>query len=167
MTVTMESTGSNTWSDYVTKHKLVGALVAGFVATHVATITGMWYIGVGLDNMNWPAFNGILLLPEGSPNQQFLAGAIFHGFTGICFALIFAFLVHPKLPLPNTAAGNMGKALIFAAVLTLISGLWWVPQLSDAGVFANTFFGWKGLAGIVLWHVIYAVHLGALFNPKD
>lgn len=149
------------------RHRLVGALTAGFVAVTIATVTGFWFKGLGLDNMDWPTFNGMLLLPNASPNEQFVTGEIFHVMTGMAFTLVYCLVIHPKLPLPNTTAGNMGKAFIFAAVLTLISGLWWVPQLFDAGVFGVTFFGFKGVVGNVLWHAIFAVHLGALYNPKD
>ena len=65
--------------------------------------------------------NGILLLGHtgtgATGTQQFWAGTVYHYMTGICYGLIFAFLIHPLLPLRNTVVGNIGKALIWGGVL--------------------------------------------------
>jgi len=62
----------------ISSSKLVTALVAGFVATHVATVTGYWLSGVGLANLDFSRFNGILLVPKSDPQAQFILGGIFH-----------------------------------------------------------------------------------------
>jgi hypothetical protein len=172
---TMESTR---FRSAVSSSQLVTALVAGFVATHIATVSGYWFHGINMPDLGWPNFNGLLLLgPDATPLSQFWAGAVFHMFTGICFALFYAFIVHPRLPLPNTTKGNMIKALIFAAVLATVSAAWWVPQLfnqqADLGwfsqnvgkVFFNGMAGWKPIVGIYLWHLIFGVNLGLIYNP--
>ncbi len=165
----------------VSSSRLVTALVAGFVATHLATVTGYWYHGINMPDLKWPDFNGILLLgTDASPLSQFWAGTVYHLATGMCFALIFAFLVHPKLRLPNTTSGNVWKALIFAAVLATISAAWWVPQLfnevfgADLGWFSQNlgklFFNtsaWKPIVGIYLWHAIWGLNLGLFYNPQS
>lgn len=164
----------------VSPSRLVTALVAGFVATHIATVSGYWFHGVNLPDLGWPNFNGLLLLgPDASPLAQFWAGAVFHMFTGICFALFYAFIVHPRLPGPNTMSGNLKKALLFGIVLATLSAAWWVPQLfnqqADLGWFSQNvgkvFFGgidgWKPIAGIYLWHIIYGVNLGLIYNPSS
>ena len=143
------------------------ALLAAFVATHIATVTGFWYRIVGLPILSWPAFNGILLLPDQSVVAQFWSGSIYHYLTGICFGIIFAYLIHPRLPLPNTVLGNIGKALIWGGVLATLSALLWVPRnfpQFDPGFFTNN-LGWKTVLGIYLWHAVYGLHLGALYNP--
>lgn len=157
----------------VSNNRLVAALVAAFVSTHMATVTGYWYRMIGFRSgedfvtLDWPAFNGLLIMPAGTASQQFLAGAVFHTLTGICFGLIFAFLVHPRLPFPNTMQGNMIKAFIWGMGLAVVSALWWVPAnfpAFDPG-FLSTNLGIRTTIGIFLWHVVYSVHLGALYNP--
>jgi hypothetical protein len=150
------------------KHRIAAALVAAVVATHMATVTGTWYRIIDLPTLNWPVFNGILLLPEGSATSQFWAGSVYHYLTGICYGLIFAFLIHPLMRgIPNTVAGNLQKAGIFGAVLGTLSALLWVPRnfpQFDPGFFSNN-LGWKTVVGIYVWHAVYALHLGALYSP--
>jgi hypothetical protein len=161
------------WRVFVTERPLAGALVAGFVATHIATVTGYWYHGLsltsgkGLPDLGWPAFNGILLLPKESVVAQFWAGTVYHLFTGLAFSLVFAFLLFPLFRWPNTTRANIGKGLVFALALATISAGWWVPQLFPAfnpGFFSHN-LGWRTVFGIYLWHVIYGLNLGALYNP--
>lgn len=157
------------WRRQVADRPVVGALVAGFVAYQIATVTGYWYSGAELDNLDWPAFNGLLILPAAGPGAQFVAGAIFHALTAMSFALIYALLIHPLLPWHNTTLGNLAKALVFGLVLATISALWWVPTLFpaiDPGFFSNN-LGWKVVFGIYLWHIIWAVNLGAIYNPAE
>jgi hypothetical protein len=162
----------------VSSSRLVVALVAGFVATHVATVTGYWFHGINFPDLGWPNFNGILLLGvDASPLSQFWAGAVFHMFTGMCFTLFYAFVVHPRIPLPNSKGGNVAKAILFSLVLATLSAAWWVPQLFnqvfgfDFGWFSQnlgTFLqtdAWKAIAGIYLWHIIYGLNLGLLYSP--
>ena len=49
------------WRAYVTRHRLVVAIVAGLVATHVTTNLGMWYHGIGLSDLNFNILNGLLV----------------------------------------------------------------------------------------------------------
>ena len=163
--------GLNAWRANVASHRLGYGLLAAFVATHIATVSGFWYKIVGLPVLSWPAFNGILLLGHtvtgANGNDQFWAGSIYHFLTGICFGLVFVFLVHPLLPIRNTLVGNIAKALIFALVLATFSALLWVPRdfpEFHPGFFANN-LGWKTVVGIYLWHVVYGLHLGALYSP--
>jgi hypothetical protein len=162
----------------VSNSRLITALVAGFVATHIATVTGYWYHGIGLPDLGWPNFNGILLLgKDASPLAQFWAGTAYHAATGISFALFFAFIVHPRIPLANTTRGNLAKALLFSIALATLSAGWWVPQLfnqvfgTDLGWFSQklgTLLGvssWKAVFGIYLWHLIYGLNLGLIYNP--
>lgn len=170
----------NGFRSAVSNNRLVAALIAGVVSTHMATVTGYWYRMIGFNpddgfyTLDWPFFNGFLLLqntdaanPTFTPLEQFWAGLVFHSLTGICFGLIFAFLVHPRLPLKNTMWGNLGKAFIWGGILALISALWWVPSNFPAfnpGVLSLN-LGVKTTIGIFLWHAVYAVHLGAFYNP--
>jgi len=163
--------GLNAWRAEVSKHRIAFALLAAFVATHMATVSGYWYKIIGIDPLGWPQFNGILLLVHrgsgGSGVDQFWAGTVYHYGTGISYGLIFAFLIHPLLPIRNTLVGNIGKALIWGFLLATLSALLWVPRNFpefDPGVFSVD-LGWDVVVGIYLWHAVYAVTLGAFYNP--
>ena len=160
---------TNGFRSAISNNQLVAALIAGLVATHMATVTGFWYRIIDFPNLDWPRYNGILLFPNGSDINQFVSGAIFHSITGICYALIYAFLVHPYLPWKNTMLNNLGKALLFSEVLALLSALLWVPRLFpqfDPGFFTLN-FDWKVTVGIFIWHFVYGIHLGAFYNPTS
>lgn len=155
----------------ISKHRLTAALVAAFVATHMATVSGYWYKIIGIPVLGWPQFNGILLLAHpgsgGTGTQQFWAGAVFHYMTGICFALIFVYLIHPLIPIRNTLLGNLVKATIWAGVLATFSALLWVPRdfpEFHPGFFTNN-LGWRTVIGIYIWHAVYGLHLGAFYSP--
>jgi hypothetical protein len=171
--VSARGTTASPWRTLVTERPLAGALVAGFVATQIATVTGYWYHGLalhsgaGFPDLGWPAFNGLLLIPKESSLAQFWAGSIYHFLTGMCFSFAYAFLIFPMFRWKSSAGGNIAKALVFAAVLATISALWWVPQLFPAfnpGFFSHN-LGWKTVVGIYLWHAIYGLNLGAFYSP--
>ncbi|MGZ8715548.1 MAG: hypothetical protein ACXWYO_00395 [Gaiellaceae bacterium] len=164
-------TALNVWRANVSNHRIAYALLASVVATHIATVSGYWYKIIGIPVLGWPGFNGILLLGHtgtgATGTQQFWAGTVFHYTTGICYGLIFAFLIHPLLPGRNTVLGNIRKALIWAALLAALSALLWVPRNFPEfhpGFFTND-LGWKTVLGIFVWHAVYGLHLGALYSP--
>ena len=59
---------------FATRYKIATAIIAGVVATHIATMTGYWNHGVGLPVLDWNTTNGLQLLPKASHNTQFFAG---------------------------------------------------------------------------------------------
>jgi hypothetical protein len=127
--------------------------------------------GQGFVALDWPAFNGLLIRSgaEMFGAEQFWAGTIFHYMTGICFSLIFVFLVHPYLPMANTTRGNITKALVWGMFLALVSAAWWVPANFPAfnpGTLSLN-LGVKTTVGIFIWHAVYGLHLGALYNPTN
>jgi hypothetical protein len=155
---------------------------AGILATHIATITGYWYHGIGLPDLDWPRFNGYLLLRAGvlsaggevpadvfaAPDTtRLLLGWAAHTVTGVVFAAVFVMAIRPLLPWRNTVLGNAAKALVWGAVLATISAIWWTPELFpefNAGFFSNH-LGWKTVFGIYLWHFVWAVNLGLIYSP--
>jgi hypothetical protein len=167
------------WREIVSQHRIAAALLAGFIATHIATVTGYWYHGINLVDLGWPDFNGNLLLGvKASSLSKFWAGTAYHYATGVSFALFFAFIVHPLLPIKNSTGGNMLKGILFGMVLATISAIWWVPQLFNSvfgvnlGWFSQNvsrlFYkqaAWKVPFGIYLWHFVYGFNLGAFYNP--
>jgi hypothetical protein len=162
-----KSSAVNRWRAQVTQHRVAYALVAGFVATHIATITGYWYPVWHWPKLDYGLLNGIILVPKAPATTQFVIGMIAHYGTGMCFALIFAFLIHPMLPGPNSVPANVLKALAFGMVLATFACLMWIPgnfPQFHAGFFSHN-LGWQTIAATYLWHVFYAVHLGALYSP--
>jgi hypothetical protein len=163
--------GLNIWRAEVTQRRLAYALLAAFVATHMATVSGYWYKIIGIPVLGWPQFNGILLLGHPGANatatQQFWAGSVYHFLTGVCYGLIFVFLVHPLIPIRNTVMGNVGKGLIWGGILGTLSALLWVPRNFPEfhpGFFTNN-LGWRTVLGIYVWHAVYGGTLGAFYNP--
>jgi hypothetical protein len=151
----------------ISSSKLITAIIAGFVATHIATVTGYWYAGIGLPNLDFSLFNGILLVPKSDAQSQFIIGGAFHYMTGISYAIAYVYLIHPLLPVADTTRGNLIKGLIFGLILGAISALWWVPVLFpqfNAG-FATLNFGWSTLIAILVWHAVWGLNMGALYNP--
>ena len=174
------------WRSYVTKHRLVAAVVGGLVATHVTTNLGMWYHGIGLFDLNFNMLNGYLVFgnsgnafgTEGfqDPVVLTLFGAGVHYAQGVAFALIFAFGIHPLLPMANTVSGNIIKAIIWGLVLATLSSVWWINlfgNLFGPGTSAGIFFANAGpdalkwLISVYLWHIVYGFNLGAFYQPKD
>jgi hypothetical protein len=159
---------NRTWRIWLTRHPIGGALISGFVATHIATIFGIWFHGIGLPDLNWPVTNGAVILPKGATQTKFAIGEFIHGFDGLVFTLIFAIFLFPILGRAVTPATNMAKAVFFSLVLGTLSAGFMVPYVYfphvGAGLF-STGFGWKTTFGIYLWHIVFGVNLGLMYNP--
>ena len=103
----------------------MAAIVAGLVATHVTTNFGMWYHGIGLPDLNFNILNGYLVFGnsakafgrDGPTRSTLTFGAAVHYAQGVVFALVFAFGIHPLLPIRNTVVGNILKAVIWGLIL--------------------------------------------------
>jgi hypothetical protein len=85
-----------TYRDWVSEHRVSAAVLAGLVATHIATVIGYWMPGIGLPQLDWNRVNGLIYTPHGSADLQFLSGGIFHYADGIAFAVLFAIAVHGR-----------------------------------------------------------------------
>jgi len=151
---------------WVTRHPLGGAVLAGIVAGQLATVWGSWFSGVGLPNLDWPLANGFVIDPTGSVIEQWVIGLWIHEIDCIVFAIIFAFFLFPMMGKVVSTAMNMSKAIIFSMVLATISAGFLVPYVYypayHLGVFGET---WKTIFAIYLWHLIFGVNLGAVYNP--
>jgi hypothetical protein len=160
------------WRAWAATHPVGSSLLAGAVATQFATVFGIWFRGFGLPQLNWPVANGELILglpATAAPTATtYFVGEISHFTDGVFFALLFALLFHPLIPLRNTLLGNLIKALLYGTVLAIISAAWWVPAVyvpHHAG-FLSTSLGWKLTFGIFLWHWIYGYFLGTVYCPQ-
>lgn len=157
------------------------AVIAGFIATHVATMAGLWFGGARLPTFNFNQLNGFLVLGfTADPVQTFVVGGAIHYTSGIIWAVIFGLIVHPALgraikPLGAlTPVNNYIKGILWGIALWIISSALWMPLLIDplfgGGVVGPflTKFGPNGLQALfsnLLWHSIYGANLGLLFNP--
>ena len=178
------------WRRWVRAHPFGAAVVAGLVAGQMATIVGYFFNAVGLPQLNWPAVNGALVLPGGSPGAQWFAGAFVHTVDTVVFALLFVVLLWRMIPFPNTSFGNVGKGVVYSLVLAVLSagvlvpyvyfqkvGLdafsfgipFPVPQPSTAAAQAAVYtdIGWKLPFAILVWHLVYGFFLGALYDPSS
>ena len=159
---------SHGWRMWVRDHTAAAALVSGLVATQMATVVGYWLPGVGLPQLDWNRVNGAIFTPTASTNVQFLSGGVFHYLDGIVFAFIFAVGVYPVLVWRSSALGNIAKGLAFGTVLALISVLFMIPRVyfpdANPGFFSWN-FGWKLVLAVFVWHWVYGLHLGLIFNP--
>jgi hypothetical protein len=178
------STYVDSWRRYVTKHRMLVAIVGGLVATHVTTNLGMWYHGIGLPDLNFNYLNGLLVFgnsgmdPKGMNDPVVLTafGGLVHYAMGVSFALVYAFGVYPLLPIASTMRGNFVKAAIWGLILATLSAVWWINlfgNLAGPGKSAGIFMvnlgsdWWKWLIAVYLWHLVYAFNLGAFFQPNE
>src|SRR5260370_41053859 len=76
------------WRVLITRPRVAAAILAGIVATHMATIIGFWLPAVGLPKLDWPSVNGGVFTPYGSAIQQFVSGSVFHYTDGVVFTVV-------------------------------------------------------------------------------
>jgi hypothetical protein len=158
------------YRDWVRKHMVASAMLAGLVATHMATVAGYFMPGIGLPQLDWNRVNGAIYTPNGSSNVQFLSGGAFHYVDGIVFSVLFAIALHPLLRWRSTPLGNVLKGLLFGTILATISCIFVIPRVyfphGHVGFFSHN-LGWKLILAVYLWHWIFGLHLGVVFNPQD
>ena len=158
----------HSWRVWMTRRPIAGAVLAGLVAGQITTVFGIWFHGIGLPDLDWPIANGAVVDPKASIAVQFSIGEFIHGIDCIVFALIFALFIFPLLGKVVTPAANMAKAIFFGLVLATLSAGFLVPYVyfphAGAGVFGSG-YGWKLVFAIYLWHFIFGVNLGMMYNP--
>src|SRR5258708_7984715 len=101
------------WRVWITRHRVVAAILAGIVATHMATIIGFFLPAVGLPKLDWPSANGGVFTPYGSALQQFVSASVFHYTDGVVFTVVFALALHHLLPWRHTERGNLATDPLF------------------------------------------------------
>ena len=158
---------------------LVSGLIAAFIATHIATMAGLWFGAVRLPQFDFNSINGWLVLGfMQAADVTFAIGAVIHYTNGILWGLIFVLLIHAVMGRwvrslgPLTPAVNLGKGLIWGWALWLISSAVWMPLVVGnigipVGAFLTNFgtVGYEAVFTNLLWHTIYGVNLGLIYNP--
>ena len=130
------------WRQWVRDHPVLAPALISLIATQMATIIGYFLKAIGLPPVPWPLYNGALFAPAGhfGDPASFFAGQSIHMVDGVVLTILFAVLIRPRIPLPNTTAGNVGKGLIYGTVLAIISAGFLVPYVyvpkSGFGVFS-------------------------------
>ena len=113
---------------WVRDHRVSAALLAGLVATHLATVVGYFMPGIGLPQLDWNRINGAIYTPKASPDVQFLSGGVFHYVDGIVFTVVFAVAVYPLLRWRSATFGNALKGLFFfGTILATLSCAFMIP----------------------------------------
>jgi len=107
--------GVDRYRTWVSDHRVSAALLAGLIATHLATVVGYFMPGIGLPQLDWNRINGAIYTPKASPDVQFLSGGVFHYVDGIVFTVVFAVAVYPLLRCRSATFGNALKGLFFLA----------------------------------------------------
>lgn len=160
------------WYRWSAGHPVGALLIVGVVATQMATTIGYFLPAIGLPSLPWPLYNGVLWAPStqfGSAGS-FFVGEIPHFLNGMVFVFLFAVLMYDKLPFGRARAANLYKALIYGVILTVISAGVLVPLVYEPHQGFGWFSfsgpnGWKLPLAILVWHLVFAVHIAALHNP--
>jgi hypothetical protein len=153
------------------RHKIGTAIVGGIVATHLGTMFGYWDHVFGMKVLNWNYGNGLQLVPpeaHASYTTTYLIGAGAHYMNGVAFALLYAFAIHPLIPIRNTSLGNLAKGLIWGTALAFTSAIFMNPYVfapdAHLGFFSHR-GGFLFVLSIFIWHWIYGSALGQIYNP--
>lgn len=171
----------NWWYEWVNAHRVGAIVLVGVIATQLGTYFGYVFPAIGLPSLPWPLFNGVLGRglaenPEGAfpvfnDTGSYFVGQSLHFVNGIVFAILFAILARPMMPLRNDHRGNILAGLSYGLVMTIISiGLLvpyaYVPEQGYGLFLFDGPDGWKLPAAVLLWHLIYGFFLGSLYQLR-
>lgn len=176
------------WHDWVNDHKVAGLALVSVIATQMGTYFGYVFEVVGLPKLPWPLYNGVLSLalndagrgafftPDDAGALTFDPGTYFVGLSlhyvnGIVFGILFGVLLYHMIPLPYNHVGSILRGLFYGVIMTIISiGLitpYAYSPRSGYGLFSFSGpDGWKLPAGVLVWHLIYGLFLGLLYQPR-
>jgi hypothetical protein len=162
------------WYDWVDVHRVGGIALVGVIATQLGTYFGYVFPAIGLPTLPWPLFNGVLAAPieEFGTSGSFFAGQTLHFVNGIVFAILYAVLARGMMPFPNNQRGNILSGLSYGVVMTIISIGVLVPYayVPKQGYGFFSFYGpngWKLPLAVLLWHLIYGLFLGLLYQLRS
>jgi hypothetical protein len=166
---------SDRWRGFVAAHPWGSAAIAGLVGTQMATLVGYYFIGVGLPQLPWPLYNGVLVIfnkdfSEFATASTYFAGQSIHMVDGVVFTILYAATLYGRFPGPDSPTGDLIKGLTFSVILGLISMGFLVPYVyaPKTGLGLFSFEGpdtWKLPLAILVWHLAYGFFLGQLYSP--
>lgn len=138
------------------------AILAGFLATLIATWWGFIETGVGLPRLDLLTAAGSKVAPEGaSPAFVYNWGAILHYLDGVTFAILYDRFFYSRLPGPDIFRG-----VIYGILVWVGAGLVYLP-LVGAGLF-GAHQGGPFLWAILIWHLVWGVALGVFYvSPRQ
>ncbi len=173
------------WQKFVNERPIGSLVLVGVIATQLGTYFGYVFPAFGLPVLPWPMYNGILgtTLADGfnglanagfaTSSDSFFVGNALHFVNGIVFAILFGVMFREDVPLlKNTHAGNIQKGLLYGLIMTIISAGLLVPYAYVPNQGYGLFLfdgpdGWKLPFAILVWHLIYGLFLGLLYQPDD
>ncbi|HEX4982141.1 MAG TPA: hypothetical protein VFV63_10605, partial [Ilumatobacteraceae bacterium] len=161
---------------------ILSLIVVGIIATQLGTYFGYVFPAFGLPPLPWPLYNGILgtTIADGFngssvegfavSSDAFFVGHSIHFVNGIVFAVLWGIMFREDVPIKRTFGGNIIKGLLYGVIMTIISAGLLVPYAyvpnSGYGLFLfDGPDGWKLPFAILIWHLIYGVFLGLLYQP--
>jgi hypothetical protein len=182
------------WQIFVNERPIASLVLVGVIATQLGTYFGYVFPAFGLPVLPWPLYNGILgttfsdgasglvnldetfvpsvLVPAfATSGESFFVGNALHFVNGIVFAILFGVLFREDVPIKNTFGGNIAKGVLYGVIMTIISAGLLVPYAYVPNQGYGLFLfdgpdGWKLPFAILIWHLIYGVFLGLLYQPR-
>jgi hypothetical protein len=178
------------WRDWVERSPILSLFVVGIIATQLGTYFGYVFPAVGLPPLPWPLYNGILAstIADGfSANtvidpdtgatvipgfavsgDAFFMGHTLHFVNGVVFAMLWGILFREDAA--RFIKNNVLNGAVYGVIMTIISAGLLVPYayVPEQGYGLFLFDGpdgWKLPFGVLIWHLIYGIFLGLLWNP--
>ncbi len=179
------------WRDWVERSPILSLFVVGIIATQLGTYFGYVFPAVGLPVLPWPLYNGILassivdgfnaatvIDPETGATvipgfavsgDAFFMGHTLHFVNGIVFAVLWGILFREDAA--RFIKNNVLNGVVYGVIMTIVSAGLLVPYayVPEQGYGLFLFDGpdgWKLPFGILIWHLIYGIFLGLLWNPS-
>jgi hypothetical protein len=170
------------WQRWVDDKPILSLLAVGIIATQLGTYFGYVFPAVGLPVLPWPLYNGILgtTIADGVngaavegfavSSDSFFVGHSLHFVNGIVFAVLWGIMFREDVA--RFVKNNVARGLLYGVIMTIISaGLLvpyaYVPEQGYGFFLFDGPDGWKLPFGILVWHLIYGLFLGLLWNPTD
>ena len=169
------------WQDWVENKPILSLAIVGVVATQLGTYFGYVFPAFGLPVLPWPLYNGILGTTIangvngatvdqafGVSSNAFFVGHSLHFVNGIVFAILWGIMYREDVA--RFFKSNILNGISYAVVMSIISiGVLvpyaYVPKQGYGLFLFDGPDGWKLPFGILVWHLIYGVFLGLLWNP--
>ncbi len=172
------------WQEWVDNKPILSLFIVGVIATQLGTYFGYVFPAIGVPVLPWPLYNGILgttiadgfngaVATEGAfavTSDAFFVGHSLHFINGIVFAVLWGILFREDVA--RFFKNNVLNGMAYAVIMSIISAGLLVPYAYVPNQGYGLFLfdgpdGWKLPFGILLWHLIYGVFLGLLWNPTD